>query len=189
MSTLCYLPRCRSCANAARRLDASRIMSQGRGPRNPSLKPILQRFGLTLQGNETVGKGGQGTPARSGASPMLLSKIFRGVPTYIKQQARRPAPRSNSRFVTATVMYCRTGTVPLPLPHVTSSLYPIHLPYRNGSLTCSRSRNARTACAARPAHRKGSCEMVCRRRRRPPGEVQRGTAAPLTHGPAQLASL
>jgi hypothetical protein len=44
------------------------------------------------------------------------------------------ACRSNCRFVTATVMYCHTGTVPLPLPHVTSSLYPIHLPYRNGSL-------------------------------------------------------
>jgi hypothetical protein len=43
------------------------------------------------------------------------------------------ACRSNCRFVTATVMYCRTGTVPLPLPHVTSSFLLIHpqrSPYR-----------------------------------------------------------
>jgi hypothetical protein len=43
-----------------------------------SLKPILQRFGLTLQGNETVGKGGQGTRAQRRVSPRLRSKIFAG---------------------------------------------------------------------------------------------------------------
>jgi hypothetical protein len=62
---------------------------------------MLQRFGLTLQGNETVGKGGQGTRAQRRASPMLLSKIFAGSLLTLNDSAAGPReihPDAHEKF-------------------------------------------------------------------------------------------